>query len=427
MVNTNFTDLAGVHSFYGLVAPVSGGADMYESPTTCASSPCTVSPFTGICSAVSADSNLGVVCHREWNCANPELLGSFGSEDCAMGDEVSLSGDLAVTGLETVYSTLTAASEKRHFKITSGAHTECTFTENEATVGSDGAKQGHQIMTFKYYSSQIPSIAIVNTNFTDVAGSFPFYGFVSDGNTNPHGAAKYVSPTTCASSPCTISPFTGTCSAVSADSNLGVVCHREWNCANPELLGSFGRREDCVVTSQIVVSGSLNITGIPDANGVLPKIIGGGSNRLFKVENGGELVVRNLNLTGGDRTKRGSIVSVGGNSTLIIIETVVEEISDGIFTNASAWTFLLADYTTANPYPQTIAVADALRENILGAKPKSRVSGYLTHLALLGRSGAQTQSVEIAQMENIHMGEPCRARIIWSIAQLACLWHTPED
>ena len=39
-----------------------------------------------------------------------------------MGDEVAVSGDLTVTGKETVYSTLTAASGKRHFKITSGAH-----------------------------------------------------------------------------------------------------------------------------------------------------------------------------------------------------------------------------------------------------------------------------------------------------------------
>lgn len=40
----------------------------------------------------------------------------------------------------------------------------------------------------------------------------------------------------------------------------------------------------------------------PDAHGVLPKIIGGGSNRLFKVEGGGVLVVRRLNLTKGHAT-----------------------------------------------------------------------------------------------------------------------------
>ena len=57
----------------------------------------------------------------EWDCASTS--GTFErSTDCTMGDEVAVSGDLTVTGKETVYSTLTAASGKRHFKITSGAH-----------------------------------------------------------------------------------------------------------------------------------------------------------------------------------------------------------------------------------------------------------------------------------------------------------------
>ena len=38
---------------------------------------------------------------------------------------------------------------------------------------------------------------------------------------------------------------------------------------------------------------------ILEVQSVKPKIIGGGSNRLFKVESGGELVVKSLNLTGG--------------------------------------------------------------------------------------------------------------------------------
>ncbi len=64
--------------------------------------------------------------------------------------------------------------------------------------------------------------------------------------------------------------------------------------------GNVSVKEDCIQRTQIVVTGKLNVTGVPDANGVLPKIIGGGSNRLFKVESGGELVVKYLNLTGGD-------------------------------------------------------------------------------------------------------------------------------
>eukprot|EP00945_MAST-04E_sp_MAST-4E-sp1_P000675 g675.t1 len=59
---------------------------------------------------------------KEWDCSATE--GTFQlSTDCTMSDEVAVSGDLAVTGNETVYSTLTAATGKRHFKITSGAHT----------------------------------------------------------------------------------------------------------------------------------------------------------------------------------------------------------------------------------------------------------------------------------------------------------------
>ncbi len=58
---------------------------------------------------------------EEWDCASTS--GTFErSTDCTMGDEVSLSGNLSVTGNEYTYTTLTAASGKRHFSITNGAH-----------------------------------------------------------------------------------------------------------------------------------------------------------------------------------------------------------------------------------------------------------------------------------------------------------------
>ena len=64
---------------------------------------------------------IGVALAGEWNCA--DTSGTFElSTDCTMTDEVDVSGDLAVTGNETVYSTLTAASGKRHFKIDSLHH-----------------------------------------------------------------------------------------------------------------------------------------------------------------------------------------------------------------------------------------------------------------------------------------------------------------
>ena len=80
--------------------------------------------------------------------------------------------------------------------------------------------------------------------------------------------------------------------------------------------GNVSVSEDCIQRTQIVVTGALNVTGVPDANGVLPKIIGGGSNRLFKVESGGELVVRSLNLTGGRASEgEGGAISVSGHNS----------------------------------------------------------------------------------------------------------------
>eukprot|EP00942_MAST-04A_sp_MAST-4A-sp1_P001551 g1551.t1 len=68
----------------------------------------------------------------------------------------------------------------------------------------------------------------------------------------------------------------------------------EWNCSTTT--GVFTRSTDCTISNEIVVTSKLNITGIPDAQGNLPKLTGGGSNRLFKVKSGGVLVVNSLNL-----------------------------------------------------------------------------------------------------------------------------------
>jgi predicted outer membrane repeat protein len=339
---------------------------------------------------------VGVALAGEWNCA--DTSGTFElSTDCTMTDEVDVSGDLTVTGNETVYSTLIAASSKRHFKITSGAHTlrlkwlnmtggnigtcnscwggsiyaqnvaahlnishcvffnnhaqyggavfakngqptlfffsvlfesnsassgaggggvylrigtfygelntfkkntagmgggvyieysvvshthssfrkntaedrgggiyivggssapsqlkltrvelieniqtgegtdasrgggglflnqkvtanvrECTFVQNEATESTGGDKHGHQIMT-QTVGSDIPSITIVNTNFTNL-GDHPFYGYEASGS-----ADRFVSPTTCASNPCTASSFNGNCEDRS-NTKYGVIC-----------------------------------------------------------------------------------------------------------------------------------------------------------------------------------------------------------
>jgi hypothetical protein len=78
----------------------------------------------------------------------------------------------------------------------------------------------------------------------------------------------------------------------------------------------------------------LNISGIPDAQGILPKIIGGGSNRLFKVESGGKLVVAFLNLTGGDVSADGN-TGFGGAVFLDGGKLIVSH--SGIWGNRAKW------------------------------------------------------------------------------------------
>ena len=79
---------------------------------------------------------------------------------------------------------------------------------------------------------------------------------------------------------------------------VGVVLAAEWNCSATS--GTFTLSSDCVVSSQVEVTGILSLTGVVNASGVLPRVIGGGSNRLFYVVSGGNLTIRSLNLTGGN-------------------------------------------------------------------------------------------------------------------------------
>eukprot|EP00945_MAST-04E_sp_MAST-4E-sp1_P003599 g3599.t1 len=109
---------------------------------------------------------------------------------------------------------------------------------------------------------------------------------------------------------------------------VGVALAGEWNCADTS--GVFTQSTDCTVGSQIVVTGSLNITGVPDAQGNLPKIIGGGSNRLFKVDSGGELVLKSLNLTGGVRNS-GTVAQKSGGAVLVTGATSKAIVSENSF------------------------------------------------------------------------------------------------
>ena len=77
-----------------------------------------------------------------------------------------------------------------------------------------------------------------------------------------------------------------------------VVLAEEWNCSATS--GKYTLSSDCVVSSQVEVTGILSLTGVVNASGVLPRVIGGGSNRLFYVGSGGKLILETLILTEGN-------------------------------------------------------------------------------------------------------------------------------
>ena len=72
----------------------------------------------------------------------------------------------------------------------------------------------------------------------------------------------------------------------------------EWDCSATS--GEYTLSSDCVVGSRVEVTGILSLTGVVNASGVLPRVVGGGSNRFLFMYGGGNLTIRRLNLTGGN-------------------------------------------------------------------------------------------------------------------------------
>ena len=60
-------------------------------------------------------------------------------------------------------------------------------------------------------------------------------------------------------------------------------------------IGIFNIEDDCMLTSEVTVVGSLTLKGKRKADGRLPKIVGSGSNRLFRLQSNGNL---NLDICG---------------------------------------------------------------------------------------------------------------------------------
>ena len=161
--HTNFTNIETENNFYGVNSQVNTDSEgNYVTPKTCNENPCTLFPFAGTCSS-RTDTKYGVLCgyydvcpagsynqypaapttnailppsptipppnicgasKPEWSCTVPQTLGVLSrNQDCQMADEVALTNSLSITGSESTYTTLVAASGKRHFKIDSGAYT----------------------------------------------------------------------------------------------------------------------------------------------------------------------------------------------------------------------------------------------------------------------------------------------------------------
>jgi predicted outer membrane repeat protein len=120
---------------------------------------------------------------------------------------------------------------------------ECTFVENEA----EHKGQGHQIFTYKKDSLGTPSIKMVNTNFTNIDGAAnSTFGRDSDASEPKTTADKYIAPTNCGASPCSVSPFAGTCTA-RTNTKYGVLCGLSISeCSN----GEFGNFQE--VTESIL-------------------------------------------------------------------------------------------------------------------------------------------------------------------------------
>jgi hypothetical protein len=159
-----------------------------------------------------------------------------------------------------------------------------------------GCDRGNNIQMHKGSDSIIPKVFLINCEFSGDEDSFG--GYIYSGSTCS-GRKQYCGTESCSAAPtqCADNGYTPHYACVDKPNpNEGVECKPQ--CPIPTS-GSATITSDCTLFSQFIVTGKLNVTGIPDAQGNLPKIIGGGSNRLFKVESGGELVVKFLNLTGG--------------------------------------------------------------------------------------------------------------------------------
>ena len=241
---------------------------------------------------------------------------------------------------------------------------ESTFTENEATEGSAGNKQGHQVFTS--IDSYTPSLTIVNTQFTDIAGGHAFYGY--DSGSSSGSAATYISPADCSASPCTDVAFPfctdlgsngvtcGPPACTSPDSNGYSVtetdlalasfdvsatcavsgtatvttcassgqpyvlsgCMPVYDCLNPATTGAFALTDDCELSGEVSLSGDLDILGVVKGDGSYPVVKAASSSRHFTVSGAHKLTLKYLKIIDGDvgSNDGGSIDMDDGNANI---------------------------------------------------------------------------------------------------------------
>ena len=122
-------------------------------------------------------------CRPAYNCASPATTGEFAlAEDCQLNGEVSLSGDLDILGVpkgDGSYPVITAASNTRHFSITSGAH-KLTLKYLKMVDGNTGNLNGGSI----YVKSVAATLNVSDSVFFNNRATYGGAIYAEDGDPN---------------------------------------------------------------------------------------------------------------------------------------------------------------------------------------------------------------------------------------------------
>jgi predicted outer membrane repeat protein len=154
---------------------------------------------------------------------------------------------------------------------------DSTFKNNKVTHND---KVGHQIHTTYNSDTATPSLTLINTIFFGSNGDttgFDGYSY----ETNAGGIQYYILPKSCAvADVCSSHGYTNAV-CTNKTAQTGITCE---SCFIPTTGGYKSIQKDCKMGSEIIVTKNtpLKVEGVPNPSNLLvPKIIGGGSNRFF--------------------------------------------------------------------------------------------------------------------------------------------------